>query len=94
MWGMDRYTRPSWGTGLFVGLALIAGSLGGIGIFTEGKKVKRVEGVALTDEDKEKLARDKEQGIYHYNNIKAKRPKQKGKDAEKGVKRRHGGHEV
>ena len=87
MWGMSRYTRPSWGTGLFVGLAMIAGSLGGIGMFTEGKKIKRVEGVAVTDEDKEKLARDKAQGIYHYNNIKAKRPKQKASDPEKGVKR-------
>ena len=93
MWGMDRITRPSWSTGLFVGLALVVGSMGGIGIFTEGKKVKTVEGVALTDEDKEKLARDREQGIYHYNNIKAKRPKQKASDPEKGVKRRRKGGE-
>jgi len=88
MWGMNRITRPSWGTGLFVGLALVVATLGGIGMFTEGKKVKSIEGVALTDEDKEKLARDKDQGIYHYNNIKAKRPKQKASDPEAGARRR------
>ena len=60
MWGMNRYDRPSWATGLFVGLAMVVGAAGGIAILTEGKKVKRVEGVALTDEDKEKLARDRE----------------------------------
>ncbi|KAK3073736.1 hypothetical protein LTR53_004433 [Teratosphaeriaceae sp. CCFEE 6253] len=45
MWGMNRYDRPSWSTGLFIALACIIAGLGGLVSFLEGKKVKRVEGV-------------------------------------------------
>lgn len=45
MWGLNRYDRPSWATGLFVALACIVGACGRIMIFMEGKKVKRVEGI-------------------------------------------------
>lgn len=82
MWGLNRYDRPSWSTGLFVALASIVAAAGGIVSFIEGKKVKSIEGVPLTDQDKQKLARDKEQGILHYNNIKAKKPKDKVTDEE------------
>jgi hypothetical protein len=58
MWGMNRYNRPSWSTGLFVAIACIVAGLGGIMMAMEGKKVKRVEGVpwksALVVEDVEK----------------------------------------
>ncbi len=77
MWGLNRYDRPSWSTGLFVALGCIAGALGGLGMFVEGKRVKSIEGVPLTDEDRQKLAADREHGIYHYNNIKGKKPKEK-----------------
>jgi hypothetical protein len=87
MWGLNRYDRPSWATGLFVGLAFLVGGLGGLGMFFEGKKVKAVEGVPLTDEDRQKLAADKAQGKLHFNNMKAKRPKEKQSDPEKGRKR-------
>jgi Protein of unknown function (DUF2985) len=46
MWGMNRFNRPSWATGLFIGLAMVVASAGGIMMFVEGKKVKRYEGVA------------------------------------------------
>jgi len=88
MWGMNRYTRPSWATGLFVALACIVGAVGGLGEFFEGKNVKKIEGVALTDEDKEKLAHDKEQGIFHYNNLSAKKPKEKKGDLEAGTEKK------
>ncbi|GAB7358032.1 hypothetical protein MBLNU230_g0197t1 [Neophaeotheca triangularis] len=45
MWGMDRFERPPWSTGLFVALACIIAAVGGIMSFVEGKKVKKVEGV-------------------------------------------------
>jgi hypothetical protein len=77
MWGLNRYNRPSWATGLFVALACIVAACGGIMMFMEGKKVKKVEGVALTEQDLERLARDKELGIPHYNNISDKKPKDK-----------------
>jgi hypothetical protein len=72
MWGMNRFDRPSWSTGLFVALGCIVAAAGGILMFVEGKKVKSIEGVPLTDRDRARLERDQELGITHYNNIKDK----------------------
>lgn len=83
MWGMNRYDRPSWSTGFLVGIACVIAIVGGLVMFFEGKKVKSIEGVPLTDRDRERLARDKELGIPHYNNIKDKKPKVKTQDPEK-----------
>ncbi|KAL9062978.1 MAG: hypothetical protein Q9157_008500 [Trypethelium eluteriae] len=58
MWGMNRYNRPSWATGFFIAIACVVAGMGGIMMFVEGKKVKRVEGVPVnigqTVEDVEK----------------------------------------
>jgi hypothetical protein len=78
MWGMNRYNRPSFAVGLFVGLGMVLAALGGLVAYFEGKSVKAVEGVPLTEEDRFILEHDKEQGIPHYNNIKDKKPKTKG----------------
>ncbi|KAK4239756.1 hypothetical protein C8A03DRAFT_32121 [Achaetomium macrosporum] len=84
MWGMNRYDRPSWATGFLVAIACVIAMVGGYVMFLEGKKVKSIEGVPLTERDLEKLARDKELGIPHYNNIKDKKPKAKDRgDPEK-----------
>ncbi|KAI3399031.1 hypothetical protein diail_7831 [Diaporthe ilicicola] len=72
MWGMNRFNRPSWSTGLFVALGCIVAAVGGLVMFFEGKKVKSIEGVPLTDRDRVRLERDQELGIKHYNNIKDK----------------------
>ncbi|KAI4142653.1 MAG: hypothetical protein LQ340_007271 [Diploschistes diacapsis] len=48
MWGLNRYNRPSWSTGLFVALACIVAGAGGIMQFTEGKKIKKWEGIPLS----------------------------------------------
>lgn len=91
MWGMNRYDRPSWTTGFLVAIAAIVGAVGGLGEFFYGKTVKSIEGVPLTDQDKERLAMDREKGIYHYNNIKGKKPKkEKGDDEEKATKTKSG----
>jgi hypothetical protein len=45
MWGMSRFDRPSWSTGLFIGLSCVVSGVGGIMSFLEGKKIKRIEGV-------------------------------------------------
>lgn len=66
MWGMNRYDRPSWSVGLFVGLAIVSAAAGGLVGFFEGKAVKAIEGVPLTEADRERLARDKELNIPHY----------------------------
>ncbi|KAK4167548.1 hypothetical protein QBC43DRAFT_133934 [Cladorrhinum sp. PSN259] len=83
MWGMNRFDRPSWVTGFLVAIACIIAMVGGLVMFLEGKKVKSIEGVPCNDRDMEKLARDKEMGIPHYNNIKDKKPKKKTQDPEK-----------
>lgn len=77
MWGMNRYTRPSWATGFLVAFASLVAMAGGYVEFSEGKKVKSVEGVPLKQRDQDRLARDAELGIPHYNNIKDKEPKEK-----------------
>jgi hypothetical protein len=45
MWGMNRFDRPSWSTGLFIALACIVSGVGGIMSFLEGRKIKQIEGV-------------------------------------------------
>ncbi|KAF5019767.1 hypothetical protein F66182_8204 [Fusarium sp. NRRL 66182] len=89
MWGMNRYDRPSWSTGLFVALACIVAAIGGLVMFLEGKKVKGIEGVPISEQDVKQLQQDRERGIWHYNNLKdkdlaAKEAKMKEK---KGVKK-------
>lgn len=72
MWALNRYDRPSWSTGLFVALACIVAAVAGIMMFLEGKKVKSIEGVPITEQDRKKLAEDREKGVWHFNNIKDK----------------------
>lgn len=83
MWGMNRYTRPSWSTGLFVALGCIVAAIGGIMMFIEGRHVKGIEGVPLTDRDRARLALDQERGIPHYNNLKDKPLEKKKEKKEK-----------
>jgi hypothetical protein len=75
MWGMNRYDRPSWSTGLFVALGCIVAICGGLMGFFEGKHVKAIEGVPVSPADQARLHRDRELGIPHYNNIKDAKPK-------------------
>jgi hypothetical protein len=56
-------------------LAVIAAAAGGLVMFFEGKAVKGREGVPVTERDRQRLARDKERGVRHFNNIKDKKPK-------------------
>lgn len=87
MWGMNRYDRPSWSTGLFVALGCIVAAVGGLVMFFEGKKVKSIEGVPLTDRDRARLERDQELGITHYNNIKDKPlEKEKSKKSKRSIR--------
>ncbi|KAI0127731.1 hypothetical protein BJ170DRAFT_595593 [Xylariales sp. AK1849] len=79
MWALNRYDRPSWSTGLFVCLACIAAAVAGIMMGLEGKHVKAIEGVPLTKRDIERLRRDEELGVPHWNNLKDKDPQEKEK---------------
>lgn len=61
-------------------------------VFLEGKKVKKVEGVPVSEKDKEKIRKDREMGILHYNNLKDEKPKEekpKGSHGLLGGKKRH-----
>jgi hypothetical protein len=51
MWLLNRHNRPGWSTGTFVALACIVAALGGLLVFKEGKRVKKVEGVPVTEDD-------------------------------------------
>lgn len=58
MWGMNRYARPPWSTGLFVALACIIAAVGGWVSWREGKRIKKVEGVAPKE-----VVGDEEKGV-------------------------------
>lgn len=55
MWGMNKYHRPGWAVGLIISLACIVASAAGWVIFKDGKRVKKVEGVPVSEEDKKIL---------------------------------------
>ncbi|RSL67388.1 hypothetical protein CEP51_012663 [Fusarium floridanum] len=46
MWGYNRHTRPSWSVGLFLCLAFAASIAAGVVGFIEGKRVRKIEGLA------------------------------------------------
>jgi hypothetical protein len=85
MWGLNRYKRPPWSTGTFVALACIVAACGGIMAFIEGKHVKAIEGIPVSEKDQERLKRDRELGITHFNNIKDAPPKEKKVKSNKGL---------
>ncbi|KAK8149715.1 hypothetical protein G3M48_005796 [Beauveria asiatica] len=85
MWGMNRYDRPSWSTGLFVALGCTVAIIAGLVMFFEGKAVKGIEGVPVSQADMELLAKDRERGIYHFNNMRDKSEQKSNKrEAKKG----------
>jgi len=51
MWGLNRFNRPGWVTGLLISTACIVAMIGGWYIFAEGKRVKKIEGVPVSEED-------------------------------------------
>lgn len=85
MWGFNRHNRPSWSTGLFVALGCLVAIFAGLMQFFEGKKIKGIEGVAVTPEDLEVLKKDREVGVVHYNNIKDEKPKEKKQKKMQGL---------
>ncbi|KAL2043130.1 hypothetical protein N7G274_004190 [Stereocaulon virgatum] len=60
MWGLNRYNRPPWSTGLFVALACIVAALGGLMAFLEGKRIKSIEGIPVSQEE---MLRDVEKDV-------------------------------
>ena len=69
MWGLNRFHRPSWSTGLFIALACIVAGAAGIMMFVEGKKVKRWEGVQPNQEQQmlmqqQNFAQQGEHGLH------------------------------
>lgn len=64
MWGLNKHNRPGWSVGLFISFACIIASAGGWVIYKEGSRVKKVEGVPVSEEDMRilKEMREKERG--------------------------------
>lgn len=56
MWGLNRHTRPSWSTGLFVALACIVAGLAGGQVWWETRRVKKIEGDKKKEEEKQQQA--------------------------------------
>lgn len=51
MWGLNRFNRPGWTTGLLISLACIVAMAGGYMGFKEAKAAKKIEGVPVSEED-------------------------------------------
>lgn len=47
MWAYNRIDRPSWATGLFIGLGCGVSLLSGVMMWWEGRKVKKIEGPVI-----------------------------------------------
>jgi hypothetical protein len=58
MWHYNRFDRPSWATGLFIGLGCGSGMFAGIMSWWEGRKVKKIEGPMLEVSQKEEGSTD------------------------------------
>lgn len=63
MWGMNRYDRPSWSTGLFVALACGVAGMAGGQVWWETRKVKKVEGDPKKEKDLKLGERQKKEKI-------------------------------
>lgn len=87
MWALNRYDRPSWSTGLFVVLACIVAAVGSLIMFIEGNTVKSVEGVPVSQKDRERLEQDRERGVWNCNNIKDEHLESKKKKEEENKRK-------
>lgn len=52
MWGFNRYNRPSYTVGLFLGLAFVAVGLSGWVMMKESGRIKKIEGKPMSLEEK------------------------------------------
>lgn len=93
MWGLNRHTRPAWTTGCLIPVACVVAAAGGIVTGMEGKKVKKVEGVPVSEEDleilrvmreKEKAASGGEEGVPQFHDPVPSQPGAARKSAEEG----------
>ncbi|KAK2767426.1 hypothetical protein FQN54_003582 [Arachnomyces sp. PD_36] len=50
MWGMDRFTRPAWTTGVFISVGCVVAIVAGLVVFFQGRAVKSVEGIPVDEE--------------------------------------------
>ena len=50
MWGMNRFTRPAWTTGLFISVGCVVAMIAGLVVFLQGRAVKSVEGIPVEEE--------------------------------------------
>ncbi|PGH33191.1 hypothetical protein GX50_04034 [[Emmonsia] crescens] len=53
MWGLNRFTRPSWAVGFLIAAGCVTGMVAGGVTFWEGRRVKMVEGVPVEEEEDE-----------------------------------------
>ncbi|KAL2391065.1 hypothetical protein BDBG_04941 [Blastomyces gilchristii SLH14081] len=62
MWGLNRFTRPSWAVGFLIAAGCVTGMVAGGIAFWEGRRVKMVEGVSVEEEAEEDEGGDDEEG--------------------------------
>ncbi|CAD0110534.1 unnamed protein product [Aureobasidium uvarum] len=50
MWRYNRIHRPTWGSGLFIGLGCAVSMFGGLMCWWEGRKIKKIEGPKVVND--------------------------------------------
>lgn len=58
MWHFTKYNRPSWATATFIVCGCGTGAVAGGIAFTQGKKIKEIEGIPVKDYDVEETPED------------------------------------
>ncbi len=53
MWGLNRFTRPPWVTGFLITIGCVVAIIAGLVAFFEGKKIKKIEGIPVQEEEVE-----------------------------------------
>jgi Protein of unknown function (DUF2985) len=53
MWGLNRFTRPPWVTGFLISIGCVVAIIAGLVVFFEGKKIKKIEGIPVQEEEVE-----------------------------------------
>ncbi len=74
MWGLNRYNRPSWSTGLFVALACMVAGLAGLMVWRESRKVKKIEGDKNSERQEEEHQREEEELVEREENERGRTP--------------------
>ena len=82
MWHWNRFTRPSWGTGVWITFGCLVAIGAGVVAFREGVRVKKIEGIPVQEYDV----------LESIEEFQERKAKEDAQDAKKMAKHEHHHH--